>query len=66
MSFQVKHLPLHKDAPESQRARLESDLTLIVNRCLDSFSDVRAIVLYGGYGRQEGSWIQRPINVSIQ
>jgi predicted nucleotidyltransferase len=39
---------------------LERDRRLIVASCLELLRSLRAILLYGGYGRGEGSWYQDP------
>ncbi len=46
------------DANESKatQAVLERDLARIVDACLELVPNPEAIVLYGGYGRGEGSW----------
>ena len=36
--------------------RFERDMKLIVDECREKFGDLEAIILYGGYGRDEGAW----------
>ena len=51
-------LPLAADAPAGQRDTLSKHLEIIVEECLIEFEALEAIILYGGYGRGEGSWIE--------
>lgn len=44
------------DESAATEAVLERDLARIVAACLELVPDPQAIVLYGGYGRGEGSW----------
>ncbi len=46
------------EKPDATSEVLERDLRLIVASCLERFPNLRAIILYGGYGRGEGSWYQ--------
>ncbi len=58
MKIEIKNLPLPKDSEEEKKLRLEKDLKLIIKSCFDEFDNIKSIILYGGYGRGEGSWIQ--------
>jgi len=40
------------------KERLEKDLALITKVCREMNPHIRAIVLYGGYAREEGGWFQ--------
>ena len=53
----LRLLPLPTDAPAGQRDILIRHLTSIVEECHREFSTLEAVILYGGYGRGEGSWI---------
>jgi predicted nucleotidyltransferase len=60
-------VPLAEEAPANQRETLHRHLRIIVQECLAEFGTLEAIILYGGYGRGEGGWIEdreewRPYN----
>lgn len=58
MNIDINKLPLPNDSPEEKKLRLQQDLELIIRSCLGEFKNIKSIILYGGYGREEGSWIQ--------
>jgi hypothetical protein len=55
----LNSLPLSADAPKGQKKILKEHLNFIVQECLKEFETIEAIILYGGYGRGEGSWIEK-------
>jgi hypothetical protein len=50
----VFHAPVIDE--ENCQRRLQAHLDRIIGRVRESCSSVRSIILYGGYGRNEGSW----------
>ncbi len=42
---------------DKKAIRLEKDMKLITSTILDNFEKIETILLYGGYGRDEGAWI---------
>jgi len=42
---------------KNQTITLNKHMELVIERCKSVSSDLRSIVLYGSYGRDEGSWI---------
>ncbi|ELH7810907.1 nucleotidyltransferase domain-containing protein [Vibrio harveyi] len=41
-----------------KKERLDADLKIIISACQNLVHNIDAIILYGGYGREEGAWIQ--------
>ena len=53
-----KSIPLSAEAPAGQQDTLTKHLNCIVQECCHEFETLEAVILYGGYGRGEGSWIE--------
>lgn len=54
----IDSFPFQKKALlDEQKKVLITDLDYIVQECIKEFPTLQAVILYGGYGRGEGSWI---------
>lgn len=57
--FALHSLPLPADAPLQQKDIFQEHMAHVVRACRAAFPSLEAVILYGGYGRGEGSWVQR-------
>jgi hypothetical protein len=50
---------------DSYCIRINQDLKIVLQKISETIPHIKAIVLYGGYGRGEGSWIETDDNIVL-